>query len=292
MKIRANFKELESLKRRMGASDSSWSLSSLGLEPRSATLAALGAGVSIDLVDVEVGPGGILIHEGEQIIVHIKDTQKSKETNLYSPEDSVRFHLSDCRTLQDMRRKGRYERYVASRRMDGLFKVDWRDHITKKTGEVEAALKVCKNCLDSLDYEQYSSHKSLRKHIWTEFSIDSFFRDYSTFFPFTPSRTDTTALVDQYIKDWPRISRFTRDARGWTCECCHVNLKDKEDQKLLHVHHRNGVKTDNTDKNLEALCALCHNSRPMHGHMRVQAAQKARIELRRIEQKIKTHKCS
>jgi len=291
MKIRAHYTELETLKRRMGASDSSWSLAKSGLSPRSSRLAALNTGIDLDLADVEVGPGGILIHDGEQIVVHIKDTQKSKETNLHNPEDSVRFHLADCRTLQDMRRKGRYERYVASRRMDGFFKVDWRDHITKKSGEVEAALKVCKNCLDALDYEQYSSKKSSRNMIWTEFSIDTFFRDYSTFFPFTPSRTDNTALVDRYIKDWPRISRSTRNARGWTCECCRVNLNKNEDRKLLHVHHRNGVKTDNSDKNLEALCALCHNNRPMHGHMRVNPSQKTRIELRRVEQGINRHKC-
>ena len=245
--------------------------------------------IEIDLGEIDVAPGGLLTYKGEQIILYIKDTNKSEEINLYYPEESTRFHLSDCQTLRDMKRKGRYERYIVTQRQDGKFKVDWKDFDTGEMGEVEAELKVCKNCLTSLNYNHYKDRKTERDSIWTDFAIDSFLRNYSTFFPSKPSRTENTALIDQYVKNWQNISKMIRERKRWTCECCDLTLL--KNTSYLHVHHKSGVKTDNSDSNLEVLCALCHTKRPYHSHMSIPPKTQSKIMQLRIEQGIKSCRC-
>ena len=289
MKINLELRELQALKSRIGAAESQWKLGSSSLNPREQILIDLQEGIEIELSEVDVAPGGLLTYKGEQIILYIKDTNKSEEVNLYYPEESTRFHLADCQTLREMKRKGRFERYIVTQRQDGKFKVDWKDFDTGAMGEVEAELKVCKNCLTSLNYNNYKDNRTERNNIWVDFAIDGFLRNYSTFFPSKPSRTESTALIDRYVKDWPNISTRTRELRGWTCECCNLYLP--RNTSYLHVHHRSGVKTDNSDNNLEVLCALCHTKRPYHTHMYIPANTKSKIMQLKIEQGIRSCKC-
>ena len=183
-----------------------------------------------------------------------------------------------------MRDKGRYERYVVTRKYDGLFLVDWLDPDTRETGEVEAALKVCKNCLNEINYDNYKNEKRNRKDLWADFEISRFLRDYSTFFVKLPSRTDNTAPIDQYVKEWGELSKNYRQARDWTCENCKVDLSSAKN--LLHTHHKNGVKSDNSHNNLKVLCAICHSQEPMHNHLKVRAIEKQKIVAARISQGI------
>jgi len=53
-----------------------------------------------------------------------------------------------------------------------------------------------------------------------------------------------------------------RETRNFTCESCNLNLKQA--LCLLHVHHINGVKTNNRSSNLKALCIECHSQQPDH----------------------------
>ena len=38
-------------------------------------------------------------------------------------------------------------------------------------------------------------------------------------------------------------------------------------QRYLHVHHINGLKYENNDENLKAVCVHCHALEPSHGHV-------------------------
>jgi hypothetical protein len=58
-----------------------------------------------------------------------------------------------------------------------------------------------------------------------------------------------------YSGDWSSVSFALKQKRGWTCEMCRFTLLNSG---LIHVHHLNGVKTDNSVANLQVLCALCH----------------------------------
>lgn len=277
MKLQITFAELDEQRRKLGARLPDWVNGSQPLDARAKLLRELSAGVEIDLSDVDVGPGDLLTYKGEQIVLYIKDTRSSRWVLENQPEKSRRFHIAECGTLEAMRQAGRFERFVGYNKMNGMFKVDWFDEETGEKGETEAALKVCKNCLKTLDYRGYASqsgalllptkHRQSKAENWATFSMSEFFMDYSTFFTSKPSRTDETAQIDRYVQEWAKISEIRREQANWTCEACNVNLQTAPN--LLHVHHRNGVKTDNGRRNLQVLCGQCHSEQPMHQHMKI-----------------------
>jgi hypothetical protein len=292
MKLSVDFKELDEQLRRMGASLSDWGINSSSLDPRQQLLIELNKGIEIDLADVEVGAGQLLTYKGEQVILYIKDTGSSISTLKNEPENSKRFHISDCQTLSKMRRVGRYERYVVTNRTDGLFLADWIDHESNQRGETEAALKVCMFCLGTVNWQGYESgqrtkktkrsKQQFRESIWTDFSISEFLMSYSTFFHSKPSRRDVTAELNKYVPNWHEISERKRKQRNWKCEACSVNLSNLRGS--LHCHHISGVVTDNSDKNLMVLCAICHSEQPFHKRMGVPEKVKRQINSLRIEQ--------
>ncbi len=277
MKLSVTFPELERQREQIGAPLSNWRADSGDLDPRKALLADLTKGIEIKIGDIDVGPGHLLSYKHEQVILYIKDTRSSHWTLQNEPEKSRRFHVAECSTLEDMRRQGRFERYVITHRMDGLFSVDWFDPGTGERGETEAALKVCKNCLRTLNWRGYkqsedrlqlhNGEKQRKNAIWESFAIPEFLMEYSTFFRAKPSRRDSAALLNMYAEDWPHISEQKRRAAKWCCERCKVNLSAHPG--LLHCHHRSGVVTNNSSHNLEVLCAVCHAEQPYHQHMRI-----------------------
>ena len=292
MKLDCRFPELEDQLRRMEAASSAWAIAATPLTPRQAIMEELHKGVEIKPSEIAIGPGGLLTHAGEQVLLYIKDTQSSQWTLENEPEKSRRFHIADCDTLQGMKAAGRFERYVVTNRSDGSFLVDWLDPDTRQRGETEAALKVCKNCLGTLDYRGYRTSENRlpsadgsilsKTELWSAFSIAEFLRDYATFFPINPGRRAEHAKINEYVEGWSRISKNRREQANWCCEECSVDLSDA--RGALHCHHRSGVVTDNAPSNLRVLCALCHAEQPGHGHMKVSPSDRSRVTQRRIAQ--------
>ena len=68
-----------------------------------------------------------------------------------------------------------------------------------------------------------------------------------------------------YSKDWSSISRTIKEQSSYQCQQCALDLSQNKD--LLHVHHINGVKSDNSRVNLTPLCCDCHRKQPDHQHM-------------------------
>lgn len=294
MKISVSFPELTDQRIRLGAALSSWKISAPSINPRLSLLNDLDAGIEVNISDLEIGPGKLLTYQREQVLLYIKDTRSSLEELINEPENSRRFHIAECQTLADMRRKGRFERYVVTNRMTGVFKVDWLNSDTKERGETQAELKVCKNCLKELNWRGYDRPSDRlmfpdgtrldRNGIWETFSISEFLMDYSTFFHSKPKRRDDNAGLNNYVQDWPQISELKRRQAKWRCEQCSVDLSAHP--SVLHCHHRNGVVTDNSFTNLMVLCALCHAAQPSHGHMHVLPRDKQTITRARIEQRL------
>ena len=62
-----------------------------------------------------------------------------------------------------------------------------------------------------------------------------------------------------YVKNWEEISLAYRTKKNFTCERCGTHVENSFDHFYMQTHHKNGVKTDNREGNLECLCIKCHS---------------------------------
>jgi 5-methylcytosine-specific restriction endonuclease McrA len=142
-------------------------------------------------------------------------------------------------------------------------------------------LQVCQNCLKKLNYKGAASKSGEAYKLATNFRIDEFFLTYSTLFRSLPKGIVENAKKG-YSDDWPEVSKRTREEADHLCKSCRVDLSERK--KLLHVHHVNGEKSDNSPGNLIVLCADCHRKEPHHGHVHIKHADVKAINRFRKEQ--------
>ena len=268
MKIDFNIKSLDDLLNVMGArlieaKESSDFLSPLEIEELQSQ-----EGKQINIDDVAPDDDGLIRYFDEIVMIHIRDTQKSIFTVENHPEDTVRFHVAyHCTTLMKMREKGKIDRYFASQNMDGEFTVDAYVDERNRNSEIKetiSKLKVCKNCLKELQYKGCTTERPVPVDIWHGFDIPDFFENYPKAHFKKPKFDKHTYKGSDYTSDFPIIRRELLEKRNYCCERCKVNLSQMNLRKLLHVHHKNSVKSDNSLKNLEVLCIDCHANEHAH----------------------------
>lgn len=286
MRLSLPFSELTSMVRKMDATPVGWVSGADNLDEVDIAEILL-KGIEIAIEDVEVTDDGLLAYQGEQVLLYIKDTMKDKHTLLYEVDNAPRFHVADCRALDRMRSQKRFDRYVVTNNTSGNFNVEYFEWDTNDRGETVSRLKACKDCLRHLNYGGYKGASQGKKsEIWNSFSIEYFFEIYKSHFKQKPAYTDKTAPKGGYADNWSDISDRFRTSVGWKCQNCGVDLSGSGKKNLLHAHHANGVKSDNSPGNLKALCVLCHGEQPQHGHMHIKPKDKvAIISLRREQRK-------
>lgn len=236
-------------------------------EPKGTKLQSLG---DLRVVD------GLLAYGNAQVVLYIQDHSFKYERALLSPRDANRFHIAECKTIQDMRASGKFERYVVTNNASGKF------YAANGHGGGECIrLIVCMNCLEKLNYQGYRQKiKSERYQMVSQFQADEFFEKYSSFFGSFPRRQ--VGGKEGYTDDWAKISRQMREAAGFCCQECKVDLSAH--QRLLHTHHINGVKHDNSTRNLKVLCIDCHSKEPNHKRMHVPRKDRLTVSRLRSEQ--------
>lgn len=256
MKLDIDFTNLETLVKNMGASAVEWvsDVEVTHLESDwKITLETVG--LDVDIKDVEVQPNGLLHYRGEQILLYIK------EINSFGHYGLPKFHFYQCATLNSMHSQKRFDRYVVTQRKDGYFLIDKKSGYDWYEKDVEERLDVCKNCLN---WYNRTYHKRYRVET---FDIAEFFEHFKKS-PINrrPAYTDKTAPKSGYTDDWNTVSSKQKERSGYVCQECGINLSAHKN--LLHTHHINGVKGDNSSHNLKVLCVECHGNQPSHGHIR------------------------
>lgn len=245
---------------------------------------ALQQGIEIDLDQLNFD-GGLLSYQGHQVLLYIPDqgVQLEEMVRTGDAHKGKRFHVADCETLDSMRTKGRFERYVVTNNLSGSFSLTGRDPDTWAPISATGRLLVCRNCLKLLNYNAYiNSSKAVQAEIWRGFSISAFFEKFSSHFKSLPMDALARAEQHVYAPDWRHISERVRAERAWRCEQCRLDLVDH--RHLLHVHHVNGIRGDNSPANLRVLCKDCHRKQPLHDHMFVTSEEmKALTRLRRTQ---------
>lgn len=263
MRITYDFSELWRVADKLGAQRESFSLS------RASTISAIEAelirGREVKLDELE-SVSGLLAYEGRQILLYIPDQGQNIDQVLAGDLDSgKKFHVAHCTTLDSMKRSGRFERYIATIDVSGQFELTGTDiNMREKSGT--GRLYVCQNCLNMLNYKQAKVNRSAKK-IREHFDLGEFFETYSSCFKHLPTRTKVDPGSSTYTANWKEISDNLRRSVHWCCEECGIELSSNK--HLLHVHHVDGVKGNNSRSNLRALCKACHRQQPLHDHMYV-----------------------
>ena len=254
MKLNVNFTDLNNAVEKMGAALVEFNVGSVGFDEIDILLGTSGSIIDPNFLEEKAG---LLSYHGRQVLLYIPDQFHSVSSVLEDPSRGNKFHVSDCKTIKDMKNKNRYERYIATNKLDGKFHITDKDQSLNNEEPTSAELKVCQNCLTKLNYKNFTSDK---KNVFNTFKLDEFFETFSTLFEHTPSRLN------------------------YLCEECKTNFIT--DKKLLHVHHINGVKSDNCIKNLKSVCIDCHRKEPNHQHIFMTAQELSQIYKLRKNQKL------
>jgi len=139
---------LLALRRSMGA-DAPGSFSP-SYKPNEVTLVELeqlaSDGRDVSIGDVVVLENGTLGYKGSRVLVYIRDISALQN---WIPK----FHIADCKTLQQKQQQNGLCRYVVTTRDDGRFLINL---VGKQVSSELMQLRVCQNCLDRLAFDGFS----------------------------------------------------------------------------------------------------------------------------------------
>ena len=201
--------------------------------------------VDVDINDlrnnISFTPDGIFLNCKDGSLQQIFLYKRNYKLNTYG---KPRFHIRECETIQS---------FIAS----GTFHAEYRRANTKEvlvcdiddgfTDKIIGDLPLCSHCarlaslnrINTSDFVEIlkQSDEASEKDTIDNLEIDIF----------------------GYTKNWEQISQAYRELKEYTCERCGIKIENPLHRHFMHVHHRNGDKTNNRTSNLECLCIRCHS---------------------------------
>ena len=217
-------------------------------------------GIDIDSSKLEVNiSDSTFVYEGRRVLVYIRDQKGSYYKGDFKVSD-YRFHIVNCKTIDEFRKKGKFNRYVVSTRTDNQFLcniITGQDESQNKYNQLRE-LKICKNCLDQLCYLNYCNkrRKEEKDELQDSFNLVDYFNKYNGTFVSKPRFTDNNQPLGIYPDNWPEISRQIRIRYNWICQNCKNNFSDKK--SYLDTHHIDSNPGNCEESNLLPLCKDCH----------------------------------
>jgi hypothetical protein len=235
------------------------------LTERELDVMSSGDGLDVHFDDLTILPDGTLVYKDSRVLLHIRDI------NVVAANHGMpKYHFSNCSALISMRASGKFDKYVISTTVDGVFSIRMiQNNIPHQKYE---KLHVCKNCLNEFHLKGFDSQKmspAEKTRFVAKFVPDDFFSLYpQSLFSQRPKYDYQNAPSNVYTADWDQISNRLRGEVGWRCQLCHYDLKQPDMRRYLQVHHKNGLRYDNDISNLIPLCVRCHAEQPNHNHMK------------------------
>lgn len=219
---------------------------------------------------------GTLSNGRQRIFIYIQDHAEFVGT------PNPRIHFATCSTIDDMRSKNRFHKYVQVVPTKDQYRI--RRTSSASATEMWLKLKVCQNCLHQVAFEGFHHGMPFGKliAIVNNFSAERFFEMYHRdLFDDVPEHTWETSPLDTYTADMPKIAHDRKVAARWTCEDCKLSLASPEMRRYLWLHH-DGLKWEN-DKT-RVLCMECHAKQPNHEHLLAHPMFKQFLEMRNRRQ--------
>lgn len=208
---------------------------------------------------------GLLSFKGRQVVLYLKDHGDNVLSAIEDPNSHGRkFHLTDCQTVKGMLKNDREERYIVTNKTSGDFLISGRHFSDGREIEEKARLKVCKYCLAQLHYKGYSVDKTEGlTQIYTDFCLNTFFSAYCSFFSYHLESEQSDR--HEYTGDWRKIASRYKAKINYSCSQCALNMRAYKEH--FYTHHINGIKSDNAETNLKALCVECYKKQPEHADL-------------------------
>lgn len=122
--------------------------------------------------------GQLLSYDGHGVIVYIKEHSDLSKAVADPYNEAKRYHLTDCKTIQDEKKDKRFGRLVALRYTEGGIPI-----CDDKDNTDEAKLVVCGRCLRKVKYLPYikAGSDEEKKRVQMGFSLRGFLKKQYSF---------------------------------------------------------------------------------------------------------------
>ena len=215
--------------------------------------------------------------KGKIVLAYIRDQQLSRREKNKLNGTTYKYHLLNCKHLREFHKKNYIEKYVLrnpsylGNEGDAKFNINVIEGGNLIQKGLNEQMLVCKYCLSESNFKGYTNikQKTLRNKFVDSFNYKEFFDSDKIKIKDLWSlniRDEDKVNINAYPPNWRSISARVREKNQYCCYGCKVDLN--KNKSLLHVHHLNGRKDDNSISNLITLCVVCHSRQNGHSFMR------------------------